>query len=150
MQRSRLMRATLLLSISMTTACGASRSPQRRSAHTRSPSVAMEIPRTELDSLRERVTSAYDLIRRLRPAMLSSRDPRLSSGATQESSSDAFGVSVYLDGTYVGGLGVLSSIAARSVTSIRRISSATASAQFGSGLSAGAIVITTAIPSRHP
>lgn len=150
MHRSSLMHATLLLSISMTTACGASRSPPQRSAHTSSPSVAMEIRRTELDSLRERVTNAYDLIKRLRPAMLSSRDARLSGGSAQELSPESSGVSVYVDGAFVGGLGVLSSIAARSVTSIRRISSATASAQFGSGLSAGAIVITTAIPSQRP
>ena len=74
MQRSPLMCATLVLSISITAACGASRSSQRRAAHTISPSGAMEIPRTELNSLREHVTSAYDLIRRLRPAMLSSRE----------------------------------------------------------------------------
>jgi hypothetical protein len=110
----------------------------------------MEIAQTEIDSLREGVTSAYDLIRRLRPTMLSSRDPRLSAAPTRELSPETSGVGVYLDGVYVGGLDLLSSIPARSITSIRRISSATASTQFGAGLSAGAIVITTEVPSSRP
>ena len=147
MQRSRLIYATLSLSIWMAAACGASRSPQR-SAHPGSPSGAMEIPRTELNLLREQVTTAYDLIRRLRPAMLSSRDPRVISDRSQQLSPDAPGVSLYIDGMHVGGLELLSTIPARSITSIRRISSATASTQFGAGLSAGAIVITTEAPYR--
>ena len=148
MQRSPLMCATLVLSISITAACGASRSSQRRAAHTISPSGAMEIPRTELNSLREHVTSAYDLIRRLRPAMLSSRES-VSPDRTHQLSPDAPGVSLYIDGVHVGGLDMLSTIPARSITSIRRISSATASAQFGAGLFAGAIIITTEAPSSR-
>jgi hypothetical protein len=149
MQRSPLTCATLVLSISITAACGASQSQQRRPAHTGSPSGAMEIPQTELNSLREHATSAYDLIRRLRPAMLSSRDPSVSSDRTQQLSPHAPGVSLYIDGIHVGGLDILSTIPALSITSIRRISSATASAQFGAGLSAGAIVITTEAPSSR-
>ena len=147
MQRSRLICATLLLSIWMTAACGASRSPQRP-PQSGSPSGAMEISRTELNLLREHVTSAYDLIRRLRPAMLNSRDPRANSDRTQQLSPNAPGVSLYVDGVHVGGLEILSTIPAQSITSIRRISSATASTQFGVGLSAGAIVISTEAPHR--
>jgi len=150
MRKSPLMCATLVLSISMTAACGASRSTPRRPAHTSSPSGAMEIPRTELNLLREHVPSAYDLIRRLRPTMLISRDPSLSYDPTRQLSPDAPGVSLYVDGVHVGGLEILSSIPARSITSIRRISAATASTQFGAGLSAGAIVITTEAPSARP
>ena len=147
MQRSPLICATLVVSISMTAACGASRSPQQ-SAHLGSPWGEMEIPRTELNLVREHVTSAYDLIRRLRPAMLISRDPSVSADRRQQLSPDAPGVSLYIDGVHVGGLDILSTIPARSVTSIRRISAATASTQFGAGLSAGAIVITTEAPYR--
>jgi hypothetical protein len=106
----------------------------------------MEIPRAEIDSLRARVTNAYDLIRRLRPTMLSSRDARPTS-SSPTFSPHASGVAVYVDGMYVGGLDLLPSISAQSIMSIRRISSATAAAQFGPGLSAGAIVITTDVPS---
>jgi hypothetical protein len=114
-----------------------------------SASVAMEIRPAEIDALRERVSSVYDLIRRLRPAMLNSRDPSASPMEAPYAPLAAPGMTVYVDGVYVGGLEALSTISARAVTSIRRISSATASAQFGAGLSAGAIVITTDVPS-HP
>jgi hypothetical protein len=144
----RLVRAAvaLLLWPPIISACGAFRSDPRRSGHTMPASVAMEIVRSEIDSLRPRVPTAYDLIRRLRPAMLNSRDPRASSMQTAGGSTETSRVSVYVDGLYVGGLEVLSTIPARSVTSIRRISSATASADFGSGLSGGAIVVTTDVP----
>ena len=52
----------------------------------------MEIPRTELNLVREHVTSAYDLIRRLRPAMLISRDPSVSADRRQQLSPDAPGL----------------------------------------------------------
>jgi hypothetical protein len=143
MRKSPLVCVTIAFSISMIVSCRTSRSDERRPVHTISPSGTMEIQRTELNSASGQATSAYDLIRRLRPAMLTSRDPSVSSGRTQHLSPDAPGVSLYIDGVHVGGLDVLSSIPSRSITSIRRISAATASAQFGAGLSAGAIVITT-------
>jgi hypothetical protein len=145
MRKHPLVCVTIALSISMTVACRTSRSEERRLDHAISLSGAgaMEIARTELNSVRGQATNAYDLIRRLRPAMLTSRDPSVSSSRTQHLSPDAPGVSLYVDGMHVGGLDVLSSIPARSITSIRRISASTASAQFGAGLSAGAIVITT-------
>lgn len=66
----------------------------------------MEIPRAEIDSLRTRVTNAYDLIRRLRPTMPSSRDAQPTSLARLRSPHTS-GVAVYVDGMYVGGLDLL-------------------------------------------
>jgi hypothetical protein len=150
MRKSPLMCATLALSISISAACSASRSTHHRSARASSPSGSMEISRTELNSLREHVTSAYDLIKRLRPAMLRSRDPGISSSdRMQQLSPQAPGMSLYIDGMHVGGLEVLATIPAQSVTAIKRISPATASAQFGAGLTAGAIVVTTEAPASR-
>ena len=106
-----------------------------------------EIPRSELLATRERVVSAYELVRRLRPEMLNSRTQKeeesdLAQRPPRSGSSD---VAVYVDDVYVGGLESLSLIAARSVASVRRISPATASARFGAQISAGAILITTDI-----
>lgn len=149
MRTSSLSHVTLVLTMAMANACGATRPPEGRSTQVLSPSVgavAMEIPPKEISSLRAQVTSAYDLIRRLRPTMLASRDPSVSADPTRAISPTTTGVIVYVDGVYIGGLDVLSSIAARSIISIKRISPASASVQFGTALSAGAIIITTQIP----
>jgi hypothetical protein len=150
MQTSRWFATVVLILVAPTSVgCGVRRSGDWRADPAMSPSVAMEIRQAEIDALRERVSSVYDLIRRLRPAMLNSRDPSASPMEAPYAPLAAPGMTVYVDGVYVGGLEALSTISARAVTSIRRISSATASAQFGAGLSAGAIVITTDVPS-HP
>jgi hypothetical protein len=72
-----------------------------------------------------------------------------SSGGTPRTG-DALEVSVYVDELYVGSLQVLSSIPARSIVAIRRMSLATAPTRYGQGLAAGTIIITTsAAPDRR-
>ena len=79
MQTSRWFATVVLILVAPTSVgCGVPRSGDRRAQPEMSASVAMEIRPAEIDALRERVSSVYDLIRRLRPAMLNSRDPSAS------------------------------------------------------------------------
>lgn len=132
-------------------ACGCT---SRRPASPAPPSaISAEISRAQIDSVRDRVGTALELIRLVRPSMLVSREthavPLRSSGGTPRTD-DALDVTVYVDELYVGNLEVLSSIPARSIVAIRRMSLATAPTRYGQGLAAGTIVITTsAAPDRR-
>jgi len=90
--------------------------------------------------------NAYDLVQAVRPSMLTPRDGRRSTGSSEPAVQEPGGVTVFLDDTYVGGLDALKSIPTRSIISVRRLTPIDATTRYGTGMTAGAILITTSVP----
>lgn len=129
-------------------ACRAStRDPQPRSAKAAAPP-PLEIPPAAIERARGRAKTALDLIRLLRPSMLTLRDARVTPPRSQVPFVEPSELSVYVDGLHVGGLRALTLVPARSVLTIHRLPAATAGPQYGAALPGGVIVITTV--SRDP
>jgi hypothetical protein len=82
-------------------------------------------------------SSAYDLVRNLRPEWL---NRRLAHAWDTKEEAD---IRVYLDTQLLGGLDALSSIAAQNVQAIYRYDAAAASIRWGAGHQEGAILVVT-------
>ena len=85
------------------------------------------------------VETVYDVIQRLRPNMLRTR------GSAGEASAGAAAstIKVYLNGTPYGDVAMLRSIQASSIKQVEYLSAADATTRFGTGLDAGAILVTS-------
>ncbi len=95
---------------------------------------AREISREEIAAGLGRFSTAYEIVRALRPNMLQSRGtPR----------PERPGIRVYRDGIPFGGVETLAMIPAREVLDVRWLSGIDATTRYGTGNSAGAIVVTT-------
>ena len=112
----------------VTVACGASR-PARATADPNVITVA------ELEG--HHGVSARRAIERLRPRFLRVRGP---SSVTNPA---ADRVVVYVDQARMGGVDILDQIPAQDIQEIRYLSAADATSRYGTGHSAGAILITT-------
>jgi len=99
---------------------------------------------TEEEIRRSSATDAYRLVRSLRPAWLRER------GAVTLRTADTGDgtalvnpqVVVYIDGTRLGSLSELETVATTGLTSIRRLSASEATQRFGTGHPRGAILLT--------
>jgi len=94
--------------------------------------------------------NAYDLVSSLRPRWLNVRGqqrlvttPTDTTGNRPVSQMATTTIMVYLDGTRLGELDSLRSVNTSDVRSVRRLSAAEATQQFGSGHTHGAIVVST-------
>jgi len=90
--------------------------------------------------------TAYDAIRHLRPEMLTARGAGLSQGTLTPgaNASDAGQIMVYLnDGKMPGGIADLRTLPISGIKEIRFLTSADATQRFGTGNTAGAIVLST-------
>ena len=90
---------------------------------------------TEAEITRAGARTAYETIERLRPWYLSLTRTRGASG----------GRAVYVDGMRLGGLDALHGIPSASVREIRTLDAREATTRFGTGPSAGAIVVVTRV-----
>src|SRR5688572_26462912 len=102
-----------------------------------------EIRSVEIDLRRAEFVTAYDIVRTLRPGLLVSREiarGRQPQGTLWQSS---HGIKVYLDGIAYGGLESLATIPAASVLDVRWLSALDATTRFGTGNTAGAILVTS-------
>jgi hypothetical protein len=94
-------------------------------------------------------STAYDVVRQLRPAWLVERGIRGTGGAaapgalTSTATEGPAGVVVYRDGTRLGGFSELQNIPAETVGEIRWLDGRDATQRFGTGHGAGAIEITS-------
>ena len=104
-----------------------------------------EITSSEVDRVHDpAATTAYDVIRLLRPWMLVSRSLRdLDATAGARHQSSQHDVEVYLDGTYIGGVDELKSIPRASVAKVRWLSPIEAAARYGPGHAGSAIAVST-------
>lgn len=81
--------------------------------------------------------SAFEVVRRLRPAWLRYR------GQSVLSSPEREGLRVYLDGSFYGDADALGQLQARNLEEIRFLDSRQATLRFGTGHTVGAILVTT-------
>jgi hypothetical protein len=85
----------------------------------------------------------YEVVRKLRPAMLASRGTLAGPQSRSQLWEASSGIKVYLDGFRYGGVESLATISASSVVEVRWLSAMEATTRFGTGNTAGAIVVTS-------
>jgi hypothetical protein len=83
------------------------------------------------------LSTAYDIIRNLRPAWLNTR------GITSTEDPTAGGIQVYVDEVKMGGLSELQSISVDRIQELRFLSASDATMKYGTGNTTGAIEVTT-------
>ncbi len=83
------------------------------------------------------LSTAYDVVRSLRPAWLTTR------GVTSTEDPRAGGIQVYVDGVSMGGVSELQSIGVDRIQQLRFLSSSDATMKYGTGNTSGAIEVTT-------
>ena len=101
-----------------------------------------QIQRTEIEAAANQLATAYDIVYRLRPSMLS-RQVTSAPGNRAAIWQAQSGVKVYLDGIPYGGVQSLTTISANVVRDVRWLSPLDATTRYGTGNAAGAILITT-------
>ena len=135
--RSALSGTALIATLGTACTAATSRSPSR------SPTPVSEITREDIEHVdRAEVVSVYDVVRLLRPWMLTSqslRELNTTGGAPPARTA----VDVYLDDTWLGGIDALRSIPLRSVESVRWQSPTEAAAYRGSARRANVILVRT-------
>ncbi|MBA3891048.1 MAG: hypothetical protein H0X64_11005 [Gemmatimonadaceae bacterium] len=121
------MRRILLAGLVMAAACAGSGA---RGMPTRDPDVI-----TAVELATQAGVTARQAIERLRPRFLRVRGP------STINAPDADRIVVYVDNSRMGGVEVLNQIRADDITEIRYMSAPDATSRYGTGHSAGAIVI---------
>lgn len=95
------------------------------------------IPNAEIEAAGNDVTSAYELVQRLRPGMMRARN--LTAGNTGEG--NVFGVIAYADEVRLGDVEQLRTVMRGTVREIRFISASDATTRWGTGHSNGVIQV---------
>jgi len=101
------------------------------------------ITRTEIEPILKESSSAYDLVKRLRPAMLLRRTVTGVEQTARLMPNERPGLHVHIDDVRVGEVDVLRTIPAPAVASIHWLSPSEASTKYGNGHTAGVIAVTT-------
>lgn len=127
--RARWYAPILVLAMVAPLGCATSRSGAKPSSN-RDLLLSGEIERTS-------AVNAYDAVRQLRPEWLRRRGRSSIQNATAEV------LVIYLDGTRLGSLPTLRSIAAGSILEIRHLDATDATTRFGTGHAGGALLIRT-------
>lgn len=127
--RARWYAPILVLAVVAPLGCATPRSGTKPSAE-RDLLLAEEIERTS-------ATSAYDAVRQLRPEWLRRR------GRSSIQNPTAEVLVIYLDGTRLGAVQTLRSIAVGSIFEIRHLDGTDATTRFGTGHAGGALLIRT-------
>jgi hypothetical protein len=122
---------TAVVTIVLGTEGCTSHAPPKHAYATRLTSRSTRLDASEIAASGE--STAYDALERLRPMLLRSI----------RTSSDLHERIVYLDGLKLGGIEQLRNIAAAGVAEIRAVNGIEATALFGTGNSAGAIIVTS-------
>ena len=103
-----------------------------------------EIPKAEIEAASVQFGSAYDIVRVLRPSMLTLRGITTARSQSRSPVWEAdHGIKVYVDGIRYGGVESLATIPANTVREIRWLSAGDATIRYGTGNVAGAIVVAT-------
>lgn len=115
------------------------------SAVPRSAGQRGDITRQNIQTVQEQASTAYDIVKLLRPEMLLRRTVTGVEPTAGFMPNELPGLHVHVDGSRVGAVDLLSTIPARAVASIRWLSPADASIQYGNGHTAGVIAVTTLV-----
>jgi hypothetical protein len=103
-----------------------------------------EITRAEIETASMQFGTAYDIVRELRPTMVTSRGTTTARSQSQSRVWEAdHSIKVYVDGIRYGGVESLATIPANVVREIRWLSAGDATIRYGTGNVAGAIVVAT-------
>jgi len=100
---------------------------------------------TEAEIAATGLQTVYEVVERLRPNMLRTRGQmgRLSGAAGTDPGASSSTVKVFLNGTQMGDVSTLRNIQASSVRRVEYLSASDATTRFGTGVDAGAILVTS-------
>ena len=132
---------TTLLALSLG-ACAVS----RISTGSVSASNRFQISPTDMTPISLRVSNAYDIVRLLRPWMLTVRDRSRLLVTSAASPNDANGIRVYVDDISLGGIDVLRDVPSNLVVLVEWVSAIDATTRYGGGHLGGVIAVTTRVP----
>ena len=124
-------------------ACRHASEPEHQAGLTPSHGQRDEITAAEIRGVLLRTSTAYDLVKLLRPRMLLQRPVNGIEPVPILMANELRGVHVHLDDTQVGSMDLLSRISAQEVISIRWLSPPEASTKYGNGHTAGVIAVLT-------
>lgn len=102
-----------------------------------------EITKKEIQTVLSQASSAYDIVKVLRPTMLLRRAVTGVEPTPVLMANELPGVHVHVDDSHVGPIDLLSTIPADVVTSIHWLSASEASTKYGNGHTAGVIAVVT-------
>jgi hypothetical protein len=95
---------------------------------------------TEEEITKSQATTAFDAVRRLRPAWFQQRGI---AGTSEATADEAMGLVVYVDGIRRGGRDELQEIDAGTIKEMRLLNATDATTKYGTGHTRGAIEVTT-------
>ena len=104
-----------------------------------------EITRKDIEPLLRQASSAYDIVKLLRPTMLLNRTLAGIEPTARVAANEMPGVHVHIDDTRVGPIDMLETIPAQAVSSIRWLSPSEASTKYGNGHTTGVIAVSTLV-----
>jgi hypothetical protein len=112
--------------------------PRRRSVGQRD-----DITRKDIQAVLDQSSTAYDIVKLLRPEMLLRRTVSGVEPTARQLPNELPGLHVHVDDVRVGTVDFLSTIPARAVASIQWLSPSDASTKYGNGHTAGVIAVAT-------
>jgi len=104
-----------------------------------------EVTRQDIEPLLSEASSAYDIVKLLRPTMLLHRTVTGVEPTAILMANELRGLHVHIDDSRVGPVDILRSIPAQAVSSIRWLSPSEASTKYGNGHTTGVIAVATLI-----
>jgi len=104
-----------------------------------------EITRKDIEPLLRQASSAYDIVKLLRPTMLLNRTLAGIEPTARVAANEMPGVHVHIDDSRVGPIDMLETIPAQAVSSIRWLSPSEASTKYGNGHTTGVIAVSTLV-----
>jgi hypothetical protein len=102
-----------------------------------------DITRQDIQAVLQQSSTAYDIVKLLRPEMLLRRTVTGVEPVARLLPNELPGLHVHVDDVRVGGVDLLSTIPAGAVASVRWLSPSGASTKYGNGHTAGVIAVTT-------
>lgn len=97
----------------------------------------------EMQGVWSQVTTAYDIVSRVRPSMLLVRDRARVQSPVFAAPNDRRNIRVYIDDVSVGGVEMLRNVPKEAVVSLQWLSPIEATTRYGGGHMAGVIAVTT-------
>ena len=132
-----------LVGLLASTACHHASSNAVSTPRKRSVGQRDDITRKDIEAVVAQSSTAYDIVKLLRPEMLLRRTVTGVEPVARQLPNELPGLHVHVDDVRVGAVDFLSTIPARAVASIQWLSASEASTKYGNGHTAGVISVTT-------
>ena len=131
------------LVVALAAACRHASEPSAPMPLTPSHGQRDEITKKEIQTALSQASTAYDIVKLLRPTMLLRRAVTGVEPTPVLMANELPGVHVHVDDSHVGPIELLYSIPAQVVTSVRWLPASEASTKYGNGHTAGVIAVVT-------